>query len=123
LEFNYSTTFITQEQAKIFSNCFKNILNQFVYNSAEIINKEVVFKESCGSIEAIESFNDTAVDYENDKTVLDLFKEQVALTPDGEAIIFGEERLTYKELDSRSNFWASNLITSGVVPGSVVGLM
>ena len=68
-------------------------------------------------------FNDTSADYDFDQTVLDMFKVQSAATPDAEAIIFGEERISYKELDSRSNLWASNLIASGVVSGNIVGLM
>ena len=68
-------------------------------------------------------FNDTFVDYDLEQTVLDMFMEQCAKTPDAEAIVFGEERLTYQELDIRSDLWALHLIDSGVVPDSIVGLI
>ena len=48
-------------------------------------------------------FNDTAVDYPKDKSIVDLFEEQVIKTPDNTALVFEEQNLTYKELNERSN--------------------
>jgi amino acid adenylation domain-containing protein len=54
--------------------------------------------------------------------VPDLVQRQAALTPDALAISAGSERLTYLELDRRSNQLAHYLRSLGVNPGSVVGL-
>ncbi|TEB40711.1 hypothetical protein D0809_29215, partial [Flavobacterium circumlabens] len=47
--------------------------------------------------------NNTVIEYPSGKTVLDLFEEQVAKTPNNIAIVFKDTQLTYKELDDQSS--------------------
>jgi amino acid adenylation domain-containing protein len=54
--------------------------------------------------------------------VPDLVRRQATLTPDALAVGAGSKRLTYLELDRRSNQLAHYLRGLGVNPGSVVGL-
>jgi non-ribosomal peptide synthetase component F len=49
-------------------------------------------------------------------------QRQAGVTPDALAVGAGSERLTYGELDRRSNQLAHYLRSLGVKPGSVVGL-
>ncbi|MFD9909470.1 amino acid adenylation domain-containing protein, partial [Streptomyces sp. NPDC059063] len=65
-------------------------------------------------------FNDTAA-AADDRTVPQLFAERAAATPDAPAIIDGEQRLTYRELDERANQLARVLAARGVTQESVVG--
>jgi amino acid adenylation domain-containing protein len=48
------------------------------------------------------SFNNTKVTY-SEKTVVDLFEEQVARTPDDVAVVYAGIELSYKDLNERSN--------------------
>ncbi len=57
-------------------------------------------------------FNDTKVDYPKDKTIVDLFNDQVEKTPDAVALVFEENKLTYKELDNVSNRLANYLLSN-----------
>ncbi|MFD5429392.1 amino acid adenylation domain-containing protein, partial [Streptomyces sp. NPDC127084] len=50
------------------------------------------------------------------------FADQAAATPDLTALVFGEARLSYAELDARANRLAHGLIASGVGPEDVVAL-
>ena len=68
------------------------------------IEKELVLKQ----------FNDTAMEYQKDKTIHQLFEEQVEKTPSSIAAIFKGERLTYKELNSKANQLARVLREKGV---------
>jgi len=67
-------------------------------------------------------YNDSASPYPADKTIVALFEEQVARTPNDEAIRFGEQSLTYRELNDRANQLAAHLGTLGVGPDHLVGL-
>ena len=64
-------------------------------------------------------FNATAAPYPSDRTIIDLFREQMERTPDAEAIRFGSESLTYRQLNERSNQMAARLTSLGVGPGRV----
>ncbi|WP_206306459.1 non-ribosomal peptide synthetase [Streptomyces malaysiense] len=47
---------------------------------------------------------------------------QVALTPDADALVFGDQRLTYAELDGRARRVAAELVRRGVGPETVVAV-
>ncbi|RKZ84634.1 MAG: hypothetical protein DRR19_17435 [Candidatus Parabeggiatoa sp. nov. 1] len=67
-------------------------------------------------------FNDTATDYPRDKTIVALFEEQVAKTPDAIAVVFENQQLTYRELNTKTNQLAHYLQTLGVKPEVLVGI-
>src|SRR5207245_3376247 len=58
--------------------------------------------------------NNTARAYPNEKTLVDLFEEQVARTPEAEALVSGTERLTYRQLQTRALEVAQRLKAMGV---------
>ena len=58
----------------------------------------------------------------NAQTLHALFSQRAASQPDAIALVQDSERLTYRELDDRSNAVAAHLAAEGVVPGSIVGL-
>ncbi|HTK20207.1 MAG TPA: amino acid adenylation domain-containing protein [Mucilaginibacter sp.] len=62
--------------------------------------------------------------YPKDKTMVDLFEEQVKKTPDNVALIFNSNHLSYKELNSISNQLADYLRkTYPIQPDDLVGIM
>ena len=67
-------------------------------------------------------WNDTHTDYPKDKCIHQLFEAQVEQTPDAIAVIFGDEQLTYKELNRRANQLAHHLGNLGVRPEVLVGI-
>ncbi|WP_410586700.1 amino acid adenylation domain-containing protein [Amycolatopsis sp. lyj-23] len=58
-----------------------------------------------------------------DRCVHTLFEEQAALRPDQAAVVAGDDRLTYRELDERANRIAHRLRRAGVRPEDRVGLV
>ncbi|MCE9671221.1 non-ribosomal peptide synthase/polyketide synthase [Myxococcus stipitatus] len=70
----------------------------------------------------LETWNATRADYPREACVHHLFEAQAARTPDAVAVTFGDERLTYRELDARANQLAAYLRRQGVGPESRVGL-
>ncbi|MGB7498154.1 MAG: amino acid adenylation domain-containing protein, partial [Candidatus Acidiferrum sp.] len=67
-------------------------------------------------------FNDTKTDYPKDKCIHQLFEEQVQRTPDGVAVVFEGQQLTYAQLNARANQLAHHLQTLGVAPEVPVAL-
>ncbi|MFN6485611.1 amino acid adenylation domain-containing protein [Nostoc sp. DedQUE02] len=67
-------------------------------------------------------WNDTFVDYPLHKSIHQLFEEQVELTPDAVAVEFGNQQLTYSQLNYRANQLAHYLQSVGVKPDTLVGL-
>ncbi|BCG96169.1 non-ribosomal peptide synthetase [Mesorhizobium sp. 131-2-1] len=64
-------------------------------------------------------YNATAAPYPSDRTIIDLFHDQVTRGPDAEAIRFGDAALTYQQLNERSNQMATHLTSTGVGPGRI----
>ena len=62
------------------------------------------------------------MEYDESKTFVDLFREQVAARPDSTAVVDCETSLTYRQLDERSAALASYLAAHGVVPGDFVAV-
>ena len=60
------------------------------------------------------AFNDTAIAYPSEKTLIHLFEEQVARTPDNTALVFEDVSLTYRVLNEKSNQLAHYLRGRGV---------
>ena len=71
----------------------------------------------------LEEFNDTAAEYPDDKSLVELFDEQTSKTPDVTALAFDDQELSYKELNERANRLANYLIEKGIKPGSNIGLL
>ena len=67
-------------------------------------------------------WNDTAVAYPDTQTVHRLLEAQVARTPHAPALVFGDERLTYAELNARANRLAHHLRDMGVAPDTLAGI-
>ncbi len=57
----------------------------------------------------LEQFNDTTIHYPKNKTLVDLFEEQVKITPHAVAVMYGDKTLTYTQLNEQANQFAQHL--------------
>ena len=62
----------------------------------------------------LEEFNNTYVSYPKDKTMIEVFEEQVRKTPDRIAIVFENETLTYAQVNEKANSLAVKLRAMGI---------
>lgn len=67
--------------------------------------------------------NQTQFEFPRQLCVHQLFEQQVEKTPDALALICGQDRLTYCELNRRANRLARSLQRQGIGPKSRVGIM
>jgi amino acid adenylation domain-containing protein len=71
----------------------------------------------------VEEWNRTERPYPRGVGINDLFDAQVRERPDAVALAWGEESLTYRELDARANRLANHLVRLGVGPDDRVGVL
>jgi amino acid adenylation domain-containing protein len=70
----------------------------------------------------LQEWNATSTAYPKDRCVHQLFEEQVERRPEEIALIFEEQRMTYRELNMRANQLAHRLRRLGVGTETLVGL-
>jgi amino acid adenylation domain-containing protein len=63
----------------------------------------------------IKEYNNTKTDYPKNKTIHQLFEEQVKKTPNKIAIISGKQRLTFQELNQKANQLANYLLKRKII--------
>jgi amino acid adenylation domain-containing protein/FkbM family methyltransferase len=75
------------------------------------------------SHQAVVEWNDTAVDYGESRGLHELFESQVRRTPEGVALVCGDLRLSYRDLNTRANQLAWHLRAFGVAAEARVGVL
>lgn len=73
--------------------------------------------------QVIEGWNGAGLEYEHEGTIHEVFEELAERSGGAVALLNGEERLTYAELNARANQLAHYLRRLGVEPDVVVGLL
>ncbi|MGO4964300.1 MULTISPECIES: bacitracin non-ribosomal peptide synthetase BacC [Bacillus] len=71
----------------------------------------------------LHTFNDTKTGYPKDKPLHELFEEQAMKTPDQTALVFGAQRMTYRELNKKANQTARLLREKGIGRGSIAAII
>ncbi|RFS88732.1 non-ribosomal peptide synthetase [Serratia marcescens] len=70
----------------------------------------------------LQSLNHTVASHSPAACLHRLFEAQVKRTPDATAMTYGDDSLTYAELNTWANRWAHRLVELGVQPDSLVAL-
>ncbi|HWS86561.1 MAG TPA: amino acid adenylation domain-containing protein [Pyrinomonadaceae bacterium] len=100
----------------------------------ERVLEEIVAKPEAGVFELamvdaeeraqlLTGWNETGMEYEPETSVAQMFEAQVERSPGAVALSFGQEQLTYAELNARANQLAHHLRALGVGPETLVGVM
>ncbi|MEG4032706.1 amino acid adenylation domain-containing protein [Microcoleus sp. S36b_A4] len=100
---------------------FQTLLESIVTNPEErIANLQYLSAQERDRL--LVECNNTQADYPQDLCIHQLFEMQADRTPEAVALVFGEERVTYGELNLRSNQLARYLQKMGVGAEVLVGL-
>jgi len=98
------------------------VLTQFSEDETMKV-KDIILISEADKEKILKEFNDTAVEYPKDKTVVQVFEEQVAEKPNHIAVVFEKEEITYGELNEKANILANKLRILGVAPDDYVAIM
>jgi fengycin family lipopeptide synthetase D len=123
----YCTRLFRQDTVERFSRHLVTLLEAAAENPRAAIGKiDILSPEEKEQL--LHRFNDTAGDFPGDKTVYELFAEQTARTPDHVAFIGqipgsgSRIKITYSELNRKSNQLSRLLRQKGVKPDTIVAL-
>ncbi len=119
--FDYDVNYFSADSIAILAEQFHTILQSCIQNPDIPINQLEIIGTSERQ-KLLVDFNQTQVDYSQDKCIYQLFTEQVERTPTNIAVVFENQTLTYQELNNRANQLANYLQKKGVKPETIVGL-
>ena len=120
-EWEYSTDLFDDATIARMNGHFQVLLEAIVANPDLEIGRLSILTEA-EKHQLLVEWNDTKVEYPQDKCIHELFEEQVARTPENIAVVFEGEELTYRELNHRANQLAHYLQSLGVKPEVLVGI-
>ncbi|WP_147239340.1 non-ribosomal peptide synthetase, partial [Tenacibaculum sp. E3R01] len=121
LNITYRDELFKSETITRFMSYFLNIIDQVLLDSSVLIKDINVLSQEEVDQRLI-SFDKTEVEYERDETIIELFLTQVKNYPNKVALVFEDEKITYKELDERSNKLARYINKVNVNKSSLIGL-
>ncbi|MGB7604732.1 MAG: amino acid adenylation domain-containing protein, partial [Lutisporaceae bacterium] len=122
LELSYDTSIFDDAGINRMVRHFENIIINIIENTVCSINQiDMLTEEERQQI--LIDFNNTKADYPKDKTIHQLFEEQVERTPDNIAVVYEDNSLTYKKLNEKANQLGRVLRDNGVGTDSIVGIM
>ncbi|WP_370901397.1 amino acid adenylation domain-containing protein, partial [Chryseobacterium gossypii] len=114
--FNYATSLFKKETILRMQDTYILLLHQLA-KIGEDSDKKIrirdfrLLKDTDYSM-ITETWNDTDSDYPCEKTVHQLFEDQVMKTPDAVALVYQDIELSFKELNERSNRLANYLLNA-----------
>jgi amino acid adenylation domain-containing protein len=114
----YATDLFYAETIQRMAGHFEVLLTAIVDNPAQSISHLPMLTEK--EIQQLQAWNDTATDYPKDKTIVELFEQQVSKTPDNLAVVFEDQQLTYQQLNEKANQLAHLLLGLKTPSGTVL---
>lgn len=118
---NYATHLFERETIERMGRYYCTILQAIVDDpTVQLQNVNLLSEEERDLL--LYAFNATEAKYPADRTIHQLFEEQAAADPARVAVVLGNERMTYGELNARANQVAHALRERGVGPDCLVGI-
>ncbi|ELR72269.1 Long-chain-fatty-acid--CoA ligase [Fulvivirga imtechensis AK7] len=108
IQFEYSTDLFEQQTIERFVAYFKNIVSEVVLDANKKLNSITILSAD-EYHQLANEFNKTAASYAIDRSLIEVFEEQVHLYPSNLALVQGEQEITYKELNNRANWIAKKI--------------
>ena len=117
----YSTDLYSNKTVERMAVHLKELISSIVKDPKQKVGKLNMLSEAEKSI-IITGFNNTKKKYQRKESVIELFEKQVKSSPDNVAVVYENEKLTYEELNKKSNQLAHYLKSKGVQQETLVPL-
>lgn len=120
LVWEYSSDLFDAEAIAKMQSHYQTLLAGIVSNPDQTVGK-LPLLTTAERHQLLIEWNNTSTEYPQ-KSIHQLFTEQVELTPDAVALVFAEQKLTYRELNQKANQLAHYLQSLGVGTEVLVGI-
>jgi amino acid adenylation domain-containing protein/non-ribosomal peptide synthase protein (TIGR01720 family) len=120
--FDYNPQVYTEETIRDAWAWLSAILREIIEYPERTL-AESVMQPKEGGLEWLQELDRTNTSYPGSMTVHELFRRQAVIHADKIALRFGEQSLTYRQLDEKSNSLARLLRAKGVDRETIVGLL
>lgn len=120
--FTYNKDIFDSSTVNRMAGHFQTLLQGIVNNPDERLSRLPLLTEA-ERHQLLVEWNNTQAHYPKDRCVHHLFESQVERYPNATAVVFENERLTYRELNDRANQLARHLMKLGVGPDVLVGIL
>ncbi|UCH93412.1 MAG: amino acid adenylation domain-containing protein, partial [Candidatus Aminicenantes bacterium] len=123
-DWEYCTKLFKRETIERWTAYFEHIIDVLSRKeNREIKLEEIEILTQPEKNQLLFAFNNTKTDYPKHKTIHELFQEQSYRKPDNTALVSRDKKLSYKELNKKSNQLAEGLKERGVKADLIVGIM
>ncbi len=118
----YNTDVYEREMIEGLINHYRQLLSAVLENPEEKIS-QIDYLTNEEKHKLLVAFNDTEVYYPTNKTVVELFEEQVVKTPNNIAVVSAKKELSYKQVNELSNQLGRYLQNNyDIKPDDLVGI-
>ncbi|MFN6487001.1 MULTISPECIES: non-ribosomal peptide synthetase [unclassified Nostoc] len=104
----YATDLFAAETIQRMAGHLEVLLEAIAQNPQQAIGKLPLI--TTAEIQQLQVWNQTDINYPKNQTLVSLFEEQVAKTPDNIAVVFEDQSLSYQELNQKANQLAHYLL-------------
>ncbi|TLD19242.1 hypothetical protein PspLS_09963 [Pyricularia sp. CBS 133598] len=118
----YSTDLFRPETIQAMAASFREILRRGI-NAPHTPISELPLRDGLQNLRDLGLFAEERSEYARDASIVDVFREQVALHRDATAVADSSSRMTYAELDERSSDVATWLGWRGMAPETLVAVL
>ncbi|MBN8750048.1 MAG: amino acid adenylation domain-containing protein, partial [Variovorax sp.] len=122
IKFNYNKQLLSEYYIEMIEGHFAQVLEELTREGSGRCLRDVRLLTAREERQLMGEFNATETPYDLSRTVVELFGEQAARTPEAVAVVYGGEEVSYGELDRRSNQLGQYLRERGVGVGVLVPL-
>lgn len=122
-EFKIFLSFRSDYFSDKFAECF---VDSYIKVISEFLNKNDLSDiDICdeNEIKELDTFFGGKLDYDRSQTIINLFEKQVDLNPHRDALVFEDVKLTYRELDKKSNIFANYMLHIGITNKDTVAIL
>jgi amino acid adenylation domain-containing protein/non-ribosomal peptide synthase protein (TIGR01720 family) len=121
VQWEYNRDLFTPETIARWQESLQNLLTEIVANHNRRISEYSLLNQAQEQ-QILRDWNATERSYPTDRTIHELFEQQVEQSPNAVALICNSEQLTYHELNARANQLAHHLQQLGVSLETPVGI-